>query len=385
MNILLLTDGIYPFTIGGMQKHSFYLARFMVRAGHKVTLVHCLTGNATMPSKAEVLAAIDAPAENLRIITLRFPSISNLPGHYLKESFLFSRISYKAVEAEIHGYDFIYAKGFAASFFLEQKKKDPGMPPIGVKFHGYEMFQPAPDFATWMRHLLLRGATRWNNLNADFVFSYGGKITEIISNLGVNREKIIEIPTGIERDWLRKLPLPEYREPLRFLFIGRYERRKGIEELNSVLRQLPANLSFHFDFIGPIPSAKKIKSERITYHGKVMEKDKLTALIDRCHVLVTPSHSEGMPNVIMEGMARGLAVIATDTGAVSLMVGADNGWLIAPRDTRALRQSLEAAVALTPLALLQLRLRSMDKVNTSFLWENVAAQTLSEIEKRTKR
>ena len=47
-------------------------------------------------------------------------------------------------------------------------------------------------------------------------------------------------------------------------------------------------------------------------------------------ILICPSYSEGMPNVIMEGMARGLAIIATNVGATSRMVSKENGWLISP-------------------------------------------------------
>lgn len=385
MRILLLTDGIYPYTIGGMQKHSFYLAKFMARAGHHVTLVHCLTGNTPMPSEEDVIKALDAPGSNLRIITLRFPSINNLPGHYLKESYFYSRLAYLAVEKEIHDFDFVYAKGFAGGFLLEQKKKDKTLPPVGVKFHGYEMFQPAPDFSTWLRHLLLRGAVKWNNRNADYIFSYGGKITGIIEKLGVAREKIIEIPTGIEREWLRNEPNGITNEVRQFLFIGRYERRKGIEELNAVLGELPKELPFHFHFIGPIPVSKKIRSNRITYHGKVMEKDKIVGLIDACQVLVTPSHSEGMPNVIMEGMARGLAVIGTDTGAVSLMVGNDNGWLIPCKDTRALKKAICSAIEVSDENLKDKQKASITKTGQYFLWENVAKRTSQEIELRLKR
>ena len=40
MHILLLTDGIYPFVLGGMQKHSAILTEELIRKGIKITLVH---------------------------------------------------------------------------------------------------------------------------------------------------------------------------------------------------------------------------------------------------------------------------------------------------------------------------------------------------------
>ncbi|MBK7816242.1 MAG: glycosyltransferase [Sphingobacteriaceae bacterium] len=37
-----------------------------------------------------------------------------------------------------------------------------------------------------------------------------------------------------------------------------------------------------------------------------------------CDVLICPSFSEGFPNVILEAMSNGLAVAATNVGAVEL-------------------------------------------------------------------
>jgi hypothetical protein len=42
MKILLLTDGIFPFVMGGMQKHSYYLAKYLDKEVVDVTLAHCV-------------------------------------------------------------------------------------------------------------------------------------------------------------------------------------------------------------------------------------------------------------------------------------------------------------------------------------------------------
>ena len=42
MKVLMITDGINPFVIGGMQKHSANLAKHLTLSGCKVTLVHCV-------------------------------------------------------------------------------------------------------------------------------------------------------------------------------------------------------------------------------------------------------------------------------------------------------------------------------------------------------
>ena len=118
---------------------------------------------------------------------------------------------------------------------------------------------------------------------------------------------------------------------IKFLFLGRYERRKGVEELNIVLKKIvDQNLNIEFHFIGPIPEIKRIKnlSNKVIYHGRIIDIGKIKSIMDNCDILICPSYSEGMPNVILEGMSRGLAVIATDVGANELLVSNENGKLI---------------------------------------------------------
>lgn len=382
MKVLILTDGITPFVIGGMQKHSFYLAKFLVLRGHEVTLVHCVPFGKTLPTQEDTVSAMELPeGHQLKSIALHFPQAGVMPGHYIKESYLYSKRVYDRVKGELDTFDFIYIKGFAGWHLLAEKAKGQKMPPAGIKFHGYEMFQPPASFKSRFHHWLLRGPVKWNSLKADYVFSYGGKITPIIESIGVSRDRIIEIPTGIESGWLVKNADYKQKQPVQFVFVGRFERRKGIEELNEALLSLLPAGGFHFHFIGPVPPSKKIKSESITYHGAVTDKAEMQRLLDQCQILVVPSHSEGMPNVIMEGMARSLAVIATDVGAVSVVVDSSNGWLIAPASVDELRAALQNAIECGPDVLNQKRRQSFEKVGM-FFWENVIIRTENEISQR---
>ncbi len=375
MKIAIITDGIYPFVIGGMQKHSFYLAKFLVKRGVDVTLIHCVT-KGELPTHEGVLEAMELEeSANFKSIALRFPQMGSMPGHYIRENYAYSMEVFKSLEAELQSFDLIYAKGFAAWALLDKKRKGLKAPPVAVKFHGYEMFQKAPSFRVRLEHYLLRGPVKFNNVNADYIFSYGGKITSLVEGLGISKDRIKEIPTGIEANWCRDMIAPIESEKRRFLFIGRYERRKGIEELNEVLNAVDPSLPFHFDFVGPIPPSKQLKDDRITYHGKVMEREKLQAIMENCEVLVTPSHSEGMPNVIMEGMARGLAVIATDVGAVAAQVDNKCGWLLEPANVPQLKAAFEEAVNSSNEDLIQKRKNALTKVKEHFTWEHVSMLT----------
>ena len=332
MRIALLTNGVFPFVLGGMQKHSSQLAISLVKNGVKVDLFHFVLDNVKMPSEKEVNQMILPKKFNFsRVYCYKFTKSFYFPGHYIWNSYFYSKWVYNNIRNNIDEYDFIYAKGFSAWKLLNVNKKENLGLKIGVQFHGYEMYQKAPTFKLKLQHLMLRPFVASNNRKATFVFSYGGKISKIIQKLKIEKDKIIDIPTFIDEDWIRESELINSK-CIKFLFIGRYERRKGIEELNDALQKLnktKEKLDFHF--VGNIPINKQLKLDNISlfYHGIVTEPKEKKDIFDSCDVLICPSYSEGMPNVILEAMARGLAIIATDVGAISEMVDSTNGILMA--------------------------------------------------------
>jgi len=77
-------------------------------------------------------------------------------------------------------------------------------------------------------------------------------------------------------------------------------------------------------------------------------------------------------------------VIATDTGATSLMVSDRSGWLIPPGDTGALRVALNGALAVAPAQIDEMKAHAVKLVREQFLWEKIAARTISSITERLK-
>jgi glycosyltransferase involved in cell wall biosynthesis len=376
MKIALLTDGIYPHVIGGMQKHSYYLAKYLARQGVKVDLYHTVPGMTRSP-QMEGFSVEEL--NNITPVFIPHPEIRYFPGHYLRASFLYSERIYHHLIANCADTDFIYAKGFTAWRLLTTRQKKLYCP-IGVNFHGYEMFQVAASLKMKLQHLMLRPAVLLNVRNADYAFTYGGKITDIIKNLGVEQRRIIEIPSGIGSEWV-SYRFHSLGNPRRFIFVGRYERRKGIQELSAVLREITPQQRFQFDFVGPIPDKLRIRHNKINYHGAVTDASKLRSIVGEYDVLVCPSYSEGMPNVILEAMSQGLAVIATDVGAVSELVSDETGWLISSGDQRQLRQAMIDAINTPDDVLSRKKRAGQALLRERFTWDAIIRQTISEIDK----
>lgn len=382
LKILFVCDGIFPFVVGGMQKHSSGLVKALVQCGAKVTLVHCVYEGAPMPQKQEVLEALSIKEDQkIEVITKRFPQGGNMPGHYLKSSYLFSQLVFDEMKDRLSEFDFIYTKGFTGWAFMAQRKGNLNMPKVGVKFHGYEMFQAGGSLAMQLKKWMLRGPVRWNSINADVVFSYGSKITEIIENIGVPKSKIIDIPTAIDEAWLNRVTKKNRSDDaITFLFVGRYERRKGVEELNKAIEARTSNSRVRFEFIGPIPHSKRLKRDDVFYHGEIKDFEQIVDVFDQADVLLCPSYAEGMPNVILEAMSRGLFIVATDVGATNLMVrDGINGRLITPRSIEELAKTIEELVEMKKNELNAAGAKSIDIVHEHYTWNRVGAQTYSSI------
>jgi len=376
MRIALITDGISPYVLGGMQKHSFYLTKYFAKNQIHVDLIHY---NDSSYDINKLYFFSEEEKKYIHPIVLNFPTSAKFPGHYVYKSYKYSCLAFEAIKDKLNTYDFIYTKGFAGWKLISEKHKgNIQCCKIGVKFHGYEMFQIAPEIKAKFQQFILRTFVKKISQQADVVFSYGGKITEIIKSIKVDPKKIIEIPSGVEKGFISDTITSHTESYRKFVFLGRAERRKGIIELNEVLKKLiQKKQNFRFEFIGPIPNEIKIQHPFIIYHGEIRDAKKIKSLLSQNDVLVCPSWSEGFPNVILEAMANGLAIIATDVGAIAAMVSEKNGWLIEPAKQDQLYNSMIDAINTTDLT--HKKEVSLQLINTTFNWDIIAQKTIEAI------
>jgi glycosyltransferase involved in cell wall biosynthesis len=117
---------------------------------------------------------------------------------------------------------------------------------------------------------------------------------------------------------------------------GRLSPEKGttffIEAAREVHREMPGAAFIVFGD-GPLLTKLKDLAKRwglnqvVHFAGFCRDFDQLLPGID---VIVNPSLAEQMPNVVMESMAAGIPVIATEVGAVSEIKGKQEGLLLVP-------------------------------------------------------
>lgn len=365
-----------------MQKHSYYLCKYFAKNKIHVDLFHFNQSELDI-SKLDVFT--EEEKKYIHSTVVEFPDVAKGLGHYIINSYRYSLNIYELIKDKLTDYDFIYTKGFTGWHFIREKKKGVNCPPIGVKFHGYEMFQRAPGLkAKLSQILLLRKPVKEISQQADIVFSYGGKITDIINGIGVSPDKIIALPSGVEEGIVVSNIHPTSQK-IKFVYLGRYERRKGVEELNKALMGLRDAPNFEFHFIGPIPSEKQLQLPFVKYHGEIRDKERLNAKLKECDVLVCASWSEGMPNVILEAMANGLTVLATNAGATNVLVNENTGWLIENGSSSKIKSAIQKIIATPILEIDSRKKAALNLIKEKFTWEKLSVGLISLITNKIKK
>lgn len=367
--IALITDGIWPYVMGGMQKHSYYLAKFLAAKGIFVQVY--------FTTKGEKLEAFEwdkyfneEELEHLEFVEVKYPKAYYFPGHYIYESYLYSKNVLNAYKSNSQEPDIVYIQGFSGWALMKWFRKNHIKIPTLLNFHGLEMFQTPASRKHIFINATFRPFVRRNIKLANYSQSLGGKLTDILFKVLRNRERIVELGIGVSTEWLHTAEQLDTNKTIKFVFLGRYERRKGIEELSAVLKELieEDKYQFEFEFIGPILEDKRLKYSNIQYHGLIREQSEIQAILQESDVLICPSYSEGMPTVILEAMASGCAIIASDVGAIRVQIDQDNGWLIKPANDQILKNAIVSAIEIEDEILSNMKKASIEKVKNNFLW-----------------
>ncbi|MEH3118991.1 MAG: glycosyltransferase family 4 protein [Methylorubrum populi] len=195
----------------------------------------------------------------------------------------------------------------------------------------------------------------------------GGRsfVGEVCGRLGSDPARFTIVPGAV--DTARFTPGGrelEDEEPVRLLYHGRVDRRKGVLDFLDALECLwEAGVPFDavISGIGPDVETAREKAEAIGFTSAQVrftgyaDYDTVPALYREADVFVSPTYAEGFSNTILEAMASGLAVVSTHAVGVSdCLRDGENGLLVNPGDVRgltgALRRVVEDAALRTRLA-----------------------------------
>lgn len=205
---------------------------------------------------------------------------------------------------------------------------------------------------------------------------------KILNKIGYSN--IHRIPNPISKDIEKSITndTKNYNQKKcsKVLFVGHVTKNKGVFELIDACINLDETIS-ELIFIGPYE--ENIKNEilnrainsklKVKFRGS-LEKEAVLQKMKNSSLLVLPSYSEGFPNVIIEAMAMGCPVIASNVGAIPEMLDIDTtkpaGLLIKPKDALALSDAIKNILTNEDIATTY-RKNAIDKVLNSYTLQKV--------------
>lgn len=138
----------------------------------------------------------------------------------------------------------------------------------------------------------------------------------------------------------------------RIAVVGRLSHEKGVDVLLQACARLSAKgMRFHLNVVGDGPDKQALMDQcrdlglgaRTSFMGHVADTDAIYSTSD---LLVIPSRSEGLPNVLLEAMRFGLPSAATSVGAVPEVLSDPlAGVLCSPNDIDGLATAITTALA----------------------------------------
>jgi glycosyltransferase involved in cell wall biosynthesis len=219
---------------------------------------------------------------------------------------------------------------------------------------------PAVQFQMYARQprWLWRSVSRWAYRSADRVLANSaGLQRQMIQYWNLPAERVVLLPNAIDFDRIERLarePCPsEQGGRFRILTVGRIDDDKGHADFLSALDELvhrdgQTDLLWQIVGVGPKETALRddIEARGLTAHvqfaGTVANPFPWYRAAD---LFVLPSRTEGLPNVLIEALACGTPVIATDcnSGPREILDNGRYGALTPVREPAALAEAVLTA------------------------------------------
>ena len=181
---------------------------------------------------------------------------------------------------------------------------------------------------------------------------------EFVKRHAVPANGIVTVYNGID---LKKFTytsptVDKLKDKITYIAVGRFHDAKDYPNLLNAFLELK-NKQLHreiellivgqTDEIIYLEIKKLIATHNLEDKIKIMgRQDNIPELLSKADFLVLSSKYEGLPTVVIEAMASGTFVIATDCGGTAEIMG-DTGILVPPQDSQALAQAMQQALSLT--------------------------------------
>ncbi len=225
--------------------------------------------------------------------------------------------------------------------------------------------------------------------HSKFIFENTDDLQLFIKNKIISAEKGVSVKgCGVDTEYFQPSSNGIYSDKLVFTFIGRLLYDKGIIEFIEAAKSILSKyISVEFWVIGEFDEGNPstINKDRfvewvnegiIVYHGFVRD---VRPFIRKSNCIVLPSVREGMPRIVLEGMAMGKPIITTRTaGCRETVEEGVNGFLVDVHDSKQLEESIERFISLSQEEKDAMGISGRKKAETVFN-DNIIATQLCDI------
>jgi len=186
----------------------------------------------------------------------------------------------------------------------------------------------------------------WSLRNATGVICVSKDLKQRSTRLGAKLTQVI--PTPVDASVFFRGYKPDRQQ--RLVTVANLVPLKGIDILIKALHEGPR---VELMVIGDGPERKRLEElsselklkEFVTFTGFISQ-EKLSEYLHSSSIFVLPSLSEGVPRSILEAMASGMFIIATEVGGIpDVIADGKNGFLVPPNDVDALSNAIRLALA----------------------------------------
>lgn len=193
--------------------------------------------------------------------------------------------------------------------------------------------------------------------------------------------------SGVNLQYHTLQEYPAENEPVRFIFISRLLKEKGIEEYLIAAHEIKAKYpDTEFHILGDCEEDYQERIEKlqkdgiVIYHGKQPD---VRPYIGKAWCTVHPSfYPEGMSNVLLESCAAGRPIITTDRpGCGEIVENGVNGYVVKQQDGYDVARKIEEFMELPYEKKRELGLAARRKVEREFDRQIVVNAYLEEIKR----
>lgn len=377
MKVVHLSRIVYPFHgFGGLEKFPYYICKNLLNLGVEAEIVTSALDNKRGTEIYDGIKYTFLPPEthNKRLI-----------GPW-QLWFIYKSAKY------LQKYDFDILHSYLPPFiYLKSKKRKPTIvQPFGLEWFTLPTFKNKTGLKKLYIDLILRKPWKYSLLHADAVGAEGDFQIEPLINLGIKRDRIINLPIGVDIPYIKKNIQQNFisREELGLknddfviISVNKYIPDKGVNYLIAAYKIIKQTIpQSKLIIIGSCNRPEEIRwydflvtqSKRLDIFNSVIfiknaPENKLFGYYNIADIYLSPTLYEDIIMSIQEAMVCGLPVVST--GQKFLVQDGVNGYVVPPKEPEMMA---EAVIKIFR----ENRIRNMGQASAQLIqeydWQNVA-------------